>query len=103
MNTLWKQFVAWVKSKNITAHVVFVAAVSAAGIITADQQVQDFIVELFKAHPALGSEIIALAVIISKYSHSSSPAGIVAGARDVNDGPNATTVTQVNAADPKIQ
>lgn len=94
---------AWFKSKNLTAHTICAFLIAAAGIIASDQQVQDFVVALFKAHPALGSEIVAVALIIAKYSHSSSPAGTVANARNILANGSAPTAKQVDAADTKIQ
>ena len=100
---LWNQFVAWLRSKNWTAHTIFALAATAAGIIASDQQVQQFLGDLLKAHPAAAAQIVALAVIIAKYSRSSSDAGTLAKARAVNDAPNAPTTAEVNAADTKAQ
>ena len=99
MNTI----IAWFKSKNITAHTVAAFLLAAAGLIASDQQVQDFIVAMFKAHPALGSEIVAGALIIAKYSRSSSAAGTVARSRAILSNGNAPTAAQVDAADPAIK
>ena len=99
MNTI----AAWFRSKNITTHTIAAFLLAAAGLIATDQQVQDFIVQLFKAHPALGSEIVAVALIIAKYSHSSSPAGAVAQSRAILANGNAPTTKQVDAADTKAQ
>ena len=92
---------SWFRSKNITAHAVAVVAVTAASLITGDQQVRDFLIELFKAHPAIGADIIAVAAIVLKYSHSSSAAGTLATARVINDSPDAPTATQIDAASTK--
>ena len=92
---------AWFRSKNITTHTVGAAVFGLAGIIATDRQVQQYVVQLFVAHPALAAQIIGGAVIIAKYSHSSSPAGTLATARAINDSPNAPTRAQVDAAQGK--
>ena len=97
------KFIAWLKSKNWTAHTVAAFCISAAIFISSDSQAQQFLLDLLKAHPALAADVILLAGLIAKYSHSSSPAGTLAGARAVMDEPNTPTPAQVNAADPKIQ
>jgi hypothetical protein len=65
---------AWFKSKNFSSHAVTVVLVSLAGLITYNQQVQTFIVSTLQAHPALASDIILLAGVIAKYSHSTTQA-----------------------------
>lgn len=60
----------WFKSKNISSHTMLLAATGLATLITTDSQVSNFIVTLFQAHPAVGSDIILLAAVIAKYSHS---------------------------------
>ena len=45
---------AWLRSKNWTAHTVAIAAVAAATAVTTDQQVRDFVLGIFQAHPAVG-------------------------------------------------
>ena len=89
---------AWFRSKNITAHTVAVAAIAAATAITTDEQVRSFLVGVFQQHPKIASAIIGAAVIILKYSHSSSPAGTVANAESVLAAPNPPTATAVQAA-----
>jgi hypothetical protein len=93
--------IAWIRSKNITSHTVAVASIALATIITTDQQVRDFILGLFKDHPAIGSDIVLLAGVILKYAHSSSPAGAVAESRAVLAKPDAPTAAQVDAATTK--
>ena len=90
---------AWLKSKNWTAHTVAVLAVSIATLISSDQMVRDFVLGLFKAHPAIGTDIVALAAIILKYSRSSSPAGVVALSQNIQAGPDAPSKAAVDAAD----
>ena len=92
---------AWFRSKNISSHTIAVAAVTLAGLITTDQQVRDFILSQFKAHPAIGSDIVLLAGVILKYARSSSDAGAVAHADAIKDKPDAPTASQVDAATTK--
>ena len=47
---------------------------------------------------ALAGDIIILAGIVAKYSHSSSPAGTVANAKAIMAQPNAPTAAQVDSA-----
>ena len=91
---------AWLKSKNISTHTIAVALIAAATIISSDQTVRDFILTLFKDHPIIGTDLIALAGIILKYSHSLSDAGAVANAKAILDKPDSPTVAQVDAATP---
>jgi hypothetical protein len=44
--------------------------VALASLITTDPQVSDFVGTLFKAHPAVAADILLLAGVIAKYSHS---------------------------------
>ena len=91
---------AWLRSKNWTAHTVAIAAVAAATAVTTDQQVRDFVLGIFQAHPKIGTGIITAAGIILKYSHSSSAAGTVATAENVMASPNAPSPAAVAAANP---
>lgn|SRR5208283_1745283 len=95
--------IAWLKSKNITAHAIAAALITAATIIATDSQVQDFLANLLKAHPAIAAQIVALAVIIAKYNHSSSAAGTLARARAITANGDAPTAAQVDAADTSIK
>ena len=97
MNTI----IAWLKSKNWTAHTVAGILIAGCGIIAADPQVQAFITSNLSAHPAAAAEIVSLAVIVAKYTHSSSPAGTLATARVITASPNAPTSAQVDAASMK--
>jgi hypothetical protein len=96
-------FVAWLRSKNITTHTVAALALAAAGAITFDPQVQQILVALLKGHPTLVADIVLIAGVIAKYSQSSSPSGTLANARAVKDAPNAPTSAQVDAADTAIK
>ncbi len=89
--------VAWFQSKNLISHWIAVAVFGLSGIIATDQQVQQYVVQLCAAHPALAAQIIGAAVIIAKYSHSSSAAGTLATARTINASPDAPTSSQVAA------
>jgi hypothetical protein len=91
---------AWLKSKNITAHSVAVAAIFISTAIVEDQQVRDFILKLFQVHPKVGTSIVALAMIVLKYSHSSSAAGAVVAAKEVMASPTPPTREQIQAATP---
>jgi len=91
----------WLRSKSITSHSVAAALVLAATVITSDQQVRDFVLGLFQAHPKIATAIVSLAAIILKYSHSSSPAGAIAQAQTIEATPNAPTQAAVDAAKPK--
>lgn len=92
---------AWLKSKNITSHSVAVAVASAAALIMSDEQVRSWITGAFVDHPKIATGIISAAGIILKYSHSSSPAGTMAQARQVLTSPDAPTAKQVDDATTK--
>ena len=96
-------FIAWIKSKSILAHSVAALCLTAAGVITFDPQVQQLLLALLKEHPADASDIILLAAVVAKYSHSSSPAGMLVAARDIKDSGDAPTAKQVDAADTSIK
>ncbi len=101
MNALVQQFIAWVRSKNITAHSIAVAAIAFATLYTSDGQFRDFVLSLVGAHPKIVADIGALVVLILKYSRSSSSAGTVSQARVIADSPNPPTKAEVNAATPR--
>jgi hypothetical protein len=92
---------AWLKSKNLTSHSIAAAAIAIATLISTDQQVRDFLLSTFQAHPKIASSAFALAGIILKYSHSSSPAGTVATAQEIQTSPAALTQDAVDAVKPK--
>ncbi len=89
---------AWFKSKNWTAHTVAVAAIGVATAITTDETVRSFLVGVFQLHPKIVAGITGAAVLVLKYSHSSSPAGTVANAESVLAAPNPPTATAIQAA-----
>jgi hypothetical protein len=92
--------IAWLKSKSYLSHSVAAGAILIATLISSDLQVRNFVLEIFKAHPTLGADIIALAAIILKYSHSNSPAGTVASAQVIMASPDPPTPAAVAAAQP---
>ena len=94
--------VAWLKSKNWTTHAVLALALPAAGIITFDPQAQQLLVDLLKSHPALAADIILLAGVIAKYSHSSSQAGTLANARNI-EATKSIPSAKIDAADVAIK
>jgi len=94
--------IAWFKNKSWTSHTVAAAAIAVATIISTDPMVRDFVMSLFKAHPSIGVDVIALAAIILKYTHSSSPAGTVANAKVILSEPDAPTTADINAASTKL-
>lgn len=95
--------IAWLRSKNITTHAVAGFLVVIATIITTDPQVQQLLIALLKAHPAIVADVVLVAGIIAKYSLSSSPAGTLATARDIKASPDTPTRAQVDAADTSIK
>ena len=74
------QFVAWLKSKNITSHTVFGVITVMASAVVLDEQIRTFVLGLFAAHPKIGTAIIAIAGIILKYSTGMSAAGVLKAA-----------------------
>ena len=106
----WDQFVAWMRSKNITTHSVGAAIVAAAFAYDRSPQLRDYIGTLLVGYPVVVTKIGVLAanivggvILWRNYSHSSNAAGILACARTVNDGPNTPTTAQIDAADTKMQ
>lgn len=93
---------AWLKSKNVTSHTIAAAAIALATLITSDEQARDFMLKLFVAHPSVVPDIMLIAGVILKYSHSSSPAGTIAKAQVIEATPIPPPPTQaeVEAAKP---
>jgi hypothetical protein len=91
---------AWLKSKNWSTHAIGISLASIATVIVSDQQAQQFLINLFNTHPAIATQIIALAGIIAAYKRSSSKAGTVAQANTIMASPNPPTASQVQAATP---
>jgi hypothetical protein len=92
--------IAWLKSKNWTTHSIAAAAVFIAGLISTDAQVRNLVLSFFEKHPAIGTDVVALAAIILKYSRSSSKAGTVAIAQVIAASPDPPTQAAVDAAKP---
>jgi hypothetical protein len=95
------ELIAWFKSKNINSHAIAASAIALSTLVMTDETVRNFVLGLFQQHPKIGTGIVTLAGIILKYSHSSSPAGAVAQARQVLDSPDAPSAKAVDAATPK--
>lgn len=93
---------AWLKSKNVTSHTIAVLALGAAGAVAKDQQVRDLLIKLFIHHPALVPDLVLLAGVVLRYSHSSSDAGKVAAAQviEAKIQPPPPTQAEVDAANP---
>jgi hypothetical protein len=90
--------VAWLKSKNITSHVI-------AGLITTlstgfafDPTFRGAVGMLFVNYPRTLASLGAVLTIWLKYSHSSSEVGTVARAQNILQSPNPPTQTEVDAA-----
>lgn len=96
MNALW----TWLKGKNWSTHAIAVTLGSVATFIVSDQQAQDFLVNIFKTHPAIATELITLAGIIVTYKRSSTAASTVAQSNAIQASDNPPTATQVKAAPP---
>lgn len=62
--------IAWFKSKSISSHTVMVVLLALAGLVTTDAQVQELLKQLLAAHPAIMADVMLVAGIILKYSHS---------------------------------
>lgn len=97
------RIIAWLKSKNLTAHSIAVAAVAVATLYSSDQQFRDFVLMSFQNHPKVLADIALAVGIILKYSHSSSPAGTVAAAQTIEASGNAPAQSAVDAAKPSIK
>lgn len=98
MNAIIANFVAWFKSKNITAHSVAAAALAFATIYSTDGQFRDFVLSMVGAHPKIVADIGIAVGIILKYSQSTSNAGTVAKAKVIEASPNPPTPAEVTAA-----
>lgn len=99
--TLFTRVSAWFLSKSWTSHTVAAALVTLAGILAFDLRAQQLVTALFKGHPEAASEIILVAGLIAKYTHSSSPAGTVAAAKVIVASADAPTASQIEAASTK--
>lgn len=83
MSELWSKVVVWLKSRNISSHTIVVFIIGCATVYTADQQVRDFVISMFKSHPTIPADILALCGIILKYSTAHSSAGILEQANEI--------------------
>ena len=105
MKSNWQNFVAWLKSKSAITHSVGVALFGFAVAYDSSKTLQENVAGLFTGHPEIVTKIglictnvVLLAGIVAKYSHSSSNAGTVANAQAILAKPDAPTATQVEAA-----
>jgi|HubBroStandDraft_1064217.scaffolds.fasta_scaffold505971_2 hypothetical protein len=89
---------AWIKSKNISTHVIIVFASGLACTVAADPALQAWIKTALPNHPTLTSFIVLASIAWAKQSHSSSPAGTVANAKAILAQPNAPSAAQVESA-----
>ena len=104
----WQIFCAWLVSKNITTHTVGAGLLAFAFAYTTSSWLRDQISTLFVGHPMIISkigiiagDIVILAGIWAKFSHSSTPAGTVAQAKFIQTQPDAPTRAEVDAATTK--
>jgi fructose-1-phosphate kinase PfkB-like protein len=101
----WTQFCTWIKSKNITTHSVGAALLAFAIAYTESSWLRGQIGILFVGHPVIitklgiiAGDTVIVAGIWAKFSHSSSPAGVVEAARSAA-AKDASTTVQADAAD----
>ena len=57
----------WLKSQSISAHSVAATAGVLATLIVSDQALRNAVLDFFHAHPKIGTELVALATIITTY------------------------------------
>jgi hypothetical protein len=105
MNSFWQTLLAWCRSKNITTHTIGAAIIGFAVAYDSSSQLRDYIGTLFTGFPVvvttlgtLCANIAAGVALWRNYSHSSSPAGTLATARQIQTQPDAPTAAQVDAA-----
>jgi hypothetical protein len=111
MNWIAKQIdwlVAWAKSKNITTHTVGGFIVAFAVAYNSSSDMRNYISTLFVGYPVVATKIAVLMTDIAagvalwrNFSHSSSPAGTLATAREIHAQPDAPTSAQIDAASTK--
>jgi len=101
----WATVVAWLKSKNLTTHVVVGFLFSFAVAYTSSDALRQQIATVFIGYPIVVTklgiicgDIVILASIWAKISHSSSPAGTVANAEVIMSLPSAPTSAAIEAA-----
>ena len=96
--------IAWLKSKNSFTHSIGVLGGVVAVVLTDNAYgSRDALLQLFRNHPTLGSDLVILAGVIAAYKRSSSKAGTVAAAINIQAGPDAQTKVAIDAADTKTK
>ena len=98
-------FIAWLRSKNVTTHTIGVAIITFAFAYDSYAPLRDYIGTIFTGYPVvvtrigeLAANIVAGVTLWRNYSHSSSPAGTLATARTIQASPDAPTAAAVDAA-----
>lgn len=106
----WAKIKAWLISKNITTQTVGAVLFAFAVAYTTSSDVRDQVATLFVGHPVIVTkigiitgDIVILAALWAKFSHGSTPAGIVALAQDIAKSPNPPTQAAVEAAKPSTK
>lgn len=56
------------KSRTKTAHIIVAGIVACAGLVVSDQTFRSNVLVFFQHHPDIGTELIALAGIITTYA-----------------------------------
>lgn len=90
--------IAWIRSKNWTAHSVAVFAVAAATAYSTNEDLRNLVLSILKNHPVIVGDLGLLVGAVLKYSQSSSPAGTVAKAEAIQASPQAPSPAAVEAA-----
>ena len=110
MSSLWNKFLAWLKSKNITTHTIGVAIITFAFTYDSSPELRNYIGTVFVGYPVvvtklgiLVANIVAGVTLWRNFSHSSSPAGILAKAQDIALTPNPPTQAAIDAAKPSTK
>ena len=93
--------IAWFKAHNWSTHSIAAFLAVAAGIIVADPQAKELVLQFFKSNPDLGTAIVTLAGIDVAYKTSHRPAGIRAESKAIQAQPDAPTAAEVDAATTK--
>ena len=92
---------AWLNAHNGLAKTLVALIVAGAGVVGTLPQAQAFVMLTFKAHPAVGTWILAACALYVTLKSPHSDAGAVAHARAIQAQPDAPTAAQVDAATTK--
>ena len=110
MVSLWNQFRAWMASKNVTTHTVGAAIIAFAFTYDSSPALRNYIGTVFVGYPVvvtklgiLTANVVAGVTLWRSYSHSSSPAGILATAQVITSLPNPPTQAAIDAAKPSTK